>query len=118
MPSIEYILLVTSILLFLSIVASKASINLGIPALLLFLLIGMLAGSDGPGGIYFDNSKLGQHLGIVALVFILFAGGFDTKWEEVKQIALRGLSLSTLGIFITTFLIGLFANKVLNFSWL
>lgn len=118
MLSIEYILLVTSILLFLSIVASKASIKLGIPALLLFLLIGMLAGSDGPGGIYFDNPKIAQHLGIVALIFILFAGGFDTKWEKVKQVALRGLSLSTIGIFITTFLVGLFANKVLNFSWL
>lgn len=118
MLSIEYILLVTSILLFLSIIASKVSIKLGIPALLLFLLIGMLAGSDGPGNIYFDNSKLAQHLGIVALIFILFAGGFDTKWEEVKQVALRGLSLSTLGIFITTFLVGLFANKILNFTWL
>ncbi len=118
MLSIEYILLITSILLFLSVLASKVSIKLGIPALLLFLLVGMLAGSDGPGGIYFDNSNLAQHLGIVALVFILFAGGFDTKWEEVKQVAFRGLSLSTLGIFITTFLVSLFANKVLNFSWL
>jgi len=118
MLSIEYIFLVTSVLLFLSIVASKISIKLGIPALLLFLLIGILAGSDGPGGIYFDNSKLAQQLGIVGLVFILFAGGFDTKWEEVKQIAFKGLSLATLGILVSTFLVGFFAHKVLNFSWL
>ena len=118
MPSIEYIFLVISVLLFLSILASKVSIKLGIPALLLFLLIGILAGSDGPGGIYFDNSKLAQQLGIVGLVFILFAGGFDTKWEEVKQIAFKGLSLATLGILVSTFLVGLFAYKVLSFSWL
>src|SRR3989338_8136094 len=118
MPSIEYIFLVTSVLLFLSILASKVSFKLGIPALLLFLLIGILAGSDGPGGIYFDNSKLAQQLGIVGLVFILFAGGFDTKWEEVKQIAFKGLSLATLGILVSTFLVGLFAYKMLSFSWL
>lgn len=84
----------------------------------MFLLIGILAGSDGPGGIYFDNSKLAQQLGIVGLVFILFAGGFDTKWEEVKPIAFKGLSLATLGIVVSTFLVGLFAYKVLSFSWL
>lgn len=118
MHSLEYILIVASVLLFLSILASKASIKLGIPALLLFLLIGMLAGSDGPGGIYFNNAKLAQYLGIIALVYILFAGGFDSRWEEIKQVAWKGISLSTLGIFITTFLVGLFANKILNFSWL
>lgn len=118
MHSLEYILIIASTLLFLSIVASKASIKLGIPALLLFLLIGMLAGSDGPGGIYFNNAKLAQHLGIIALIYILFAGGFDSRWEEIKQVVWRGVLLSTVGIFITTFLVGLFANKILNFSWL
>ncbi len=118
MHSIEFTLLVTSIFLFLSILASKISMRLGIPALLLFLLIGMLAGSDGLGKIYFDDTKLAQDLGILALTYILFAGGFDTKWKEFKSVSLKGLSLSTIGIFLTTFLIGLFANIVLNFSWL
>lgn len=118
MHSLEYILIVASALLFLSILASKASIKLGIPALLLFLLIGMLAGSDGPGGIYFNNAKLAQYLGIIALIYILFAGGFGSRWEEIKEVAWKGVALSTLGIFITTFLVGLFANKILNFSWL
>ena len=117
MLSIENILLISSVLLMLSIIASKTSVKLGIPALLLFLLIGMLAGSDGPGGIYFSNYKLAQELGIVALIYILFSGGFDTNWNEVKEVTLKGLSLSTVGIFITTFLVGLFTTKILSFSW-
>jgi cell volume regulation protein A len=57
MISIEHVLVAASILLLLSVVASKASAELGIPALLMFLVLGMLAGSDGPGGIYFDNDN-------------------------------------------------------------
>ena len=68
----------------MSVIASKASGRLGVPALLLFLVIGMLAGSDGPGGIHFDNPWLAQSLGVVALTFILFAGGMDTEWPSVR----------------------------------
>jgi len=77
MLSIEYILLGASVLLLLSIIASKASDKVGIPSLLLFLVVGMLAGSDGPGGIHFDDPYLAQFIGVVALSFILFAGGMD-----------------------------------------
>ena len=56
------------------------------PTLILFLVDGMLAGSDGPGGIYFNDPKIAQFLGVVALTFILFSGGVDTKWESVKPI--------------------------------
>src|SRR5437763_11602430 len=75
-------LLVSSVLLLLSILAWKVSNRLGIPALLLFLGIGMLAGSDGPGGIYFDNALVAQSVGVIALSFILFAGGLDTEWRK------------------------------------
>ena len=62
----ENILLLGSLLLFLSIIASKTSFKLGIPTLILFLVVGMLAGSDGPGGIYFYDPKIAQLLGVVA----------------------------------------------------
>lgn len=73
MISIEYLLLLGGALILLSIGIAKFSENLGVPVLLLFLGIGMLAGSEGPGGIYFDNAGVAQSLGILALVFILFA---------------------------------------------
>ncbi|HEY7355592.1 MAG TPA: potassium/proton antiporter, partial [Ktedonobacterales bacterium] len=118
MAPIEYILLGASGLLLISILASKASQRLGIPALLLFLVIGMLAGSDGPGGIYFDDPYLAELLGIVALVLILFDGGLDTKWGDLRPALWPGLALSTLGVLITATLVGWFAIIILHFSWL
>jgi cell volume regulation protein A len=70
--TIENILLIGSLLLFISIVVGKTSYKFGVPTLLLFLIIGMLAGSDGIGGIYFNNPKIAQFIGIVSLNFILF----------------------------------------------
>jgi cell volume regulation protein A len=118
MMAIEYILLVSSILLLLSILGSKASGWLGIPALLLFLLIGMLAGSEGPGGIYFDNPWLAQATGTVALIFILFSGGLDTEWSLVRPVLGKGILLSTIGVFFTAMLIGGFAAAFLGFTLL
>lgn len=112
--TVENILLFGSLLLFLSIIASKTSIKLGIPALILFLVVGMLAGSDGPGGIYFYDLKIAQLLGVVALTFILFSGGLETKWESVKPILWMGVTLSTLGVFITAACVGVFAFYILG----
>ena len=70
--TIENIILIGSVLLLISILAGKTSYRFGIPTLLLFLTIGMLAGSDGIGGIYFDNPKIAQFVGVVSLNFILF----------------------------------------------
>ncbi len=77
--AIEYILLSATILLLLSIVASKASGRLGVPALVLFLLIGMVAGSDGPGGIHFDD--LVTHVGVRTLI----ASGLSSVDEHVAK---------------------------------
>ncbi|MFB3765966.1 MAG: potassium/proton antiporter [Methanotrichaceae archaeon] len=115
---IEYELLGISILLLLSIVASKATSRLGIPALLIFLLIGMLAGSEGPGGIYFDDPSLAQSLGIIALIFILFAGGLDTNWLNIKPVLGKGITLATLGVMLTAVLVGLFAATILGLTLL
>ncbi|WP_276372396.1 potassium/proton antiporter [Chryseolinea sp. H1M3-3] len=114
--STENVLLLGSLLLFLSIIASKTSFKLGIPTLVLFLVVGMLAGSEGPGGIYFDDPKLSQFLGVVALTFILFSGGLETKWESIKPILWQGISLSTIGVLITAISVGVFSSYLLGYT--
>lgn len=116
MGPFEQTLLIVSVLLLLSIVSSKTSSQLGVPALLLFLSLGMLAGSDGPGGIYFDDAQLAQSLGVLALAFILFSGGLETDWRQVRPVLSRGALLATLGVTITAGLVGLFATRLLGFA--
>lgn len=118
MPSFETVLLIGSVLLILGVVASKVSGKVGVPALLLFLVIGMLAGSEGLGGIYFDDPRLAQSLGVAALVLILFAGGLDTDWGSVRPMVGKALVLSTLGVLLTAVLAGWFATVALKFSLL
>lgn len=114
--SSENIILFGSILLFLSIIASKTSFKFGVPALLLFLVVGMLAGSEGPGGIYFDDPKTSQFLGVIALTFILFSGGLETKIESIRPVLLNGFALSTAGVFITAISVGAFTAYLLDFK--
>jgi cell volume regulation protein A len=117
-PRPDYILVGISLVLLLCILASKLSDLFGIPALLLFLALGMLAGSEGPGGIYFDNAVLAQFIGIVALVFILFSGGLSTDWNGVRPVLQQAAILSTLGVFLTALIVGVFAKALLGFSFL
>lgn len=112
----ENILLIGSILLLLSILASKTTGKLGVPALVIFLVMGMLAGSDGIGGIQFDDPNLAQSLGVIALSFILFSGGLETKWESVKPVLWQGITLSTLGVLLTTVSLGLFITLISDFT--
>lgn len=112
----ENILLVGSVLLFVSIVASKTSFKLGIPTLILFLIVGMLAGSDGPGGIFFNDAKTAQFVGVVALNFILFSGGLDTKIESIRPVLKDGVALSTIGVVITCVVTGVFVSYILGFT--
>ena len=114
--SLESVFLGIAILLLLGVLASKASARLGVPALVMFLLIGMFAGSEGPGGIEFDYPRLAQGVGVVALIFILFAGGFDTDWASVRPILWQGVALSTLGVGLTAGLVAWFSVRVLDFS--
>jgi len=113
----EAILLGVAILLLAATLASKASSRLGVPALLLFLAIGMLAGSDGLGGIWFDDARAAQSLGTAALALILFAGGLSTPWNAVRPVLARGLSLATVGVAVTAALTGAFAAWLLNIGW-
>ncbi|MBL0912651.1 MAG: potassium/proton antiporter [Bacteroidia bacterium] len=114
--TIENILLAGSLLLFISIMAGRVSYRYGVPTLILFLLIGMLAGSEGIGGIQFDNPAIAQFIGVVSLNFILFSGGFDTNWNGVKPILAQGLVLSTAGVLVTAFSLGLFVWLITDFT--
>lgn len=118
MIQIEILMLVVSVLLLLGIFASKISSRLGVPAMILFLVVGMMAGSEGPGGIHFDDPRLVQSLGIIALAYILYAGGLDTNWQFVRPVVREGLALSTIGVGITAFLVGWFVHATMDFSWL
>lgn len=112
----ENILLIGSLLLFISILAGKTSYKFGVPTLIFFLIVGMLAGSEGLGGIYFDDPKLAQFVGVVSLNFILFSGGLDTQWQSIKPVLWQGVVLSTLGVFLTAAIVGLFAWQVTGFT--
>ena len=103
----EEVLLICSVILFVSILAGKAGFRVGLPALLLFLGIGMLFGSDGLG-LEFSNPQIAQFIGMIALSIILFSGGMDTKLSEIKPIASQGVVLATLGVLVTTAITGYF----------
>jgi cell volume regulation protein A len=114
MTSVELVLLIGALLILLSIAIAKLFDNLGVPTLILFIGIGMLAGSEGPGNIYFDDAQMAQSIGIIALIFILFAGGVDTRWDSVKSLAFPAASLATIGVLLTAVLVGSFIHIVLN----
>lgn len=101
----ENILLTGAILIFCSILISKTGYRFGIPTLLLFLLVGMIFGSDGLG-LQFDNASDAQFIGMVALNIILFTGGMDTKLTDIRPILTQGILLSTVGVLLTTMLTG------------
>lgn len=111
----ENILLVGSVLLFVSIVVSKTGYRFGVPTLLVFLLVGMFFGSDGLG-LQFHNAGEAQFVGMVALSIILFTGGMDTKFTEIKPILTPGILLSTFGVLLTTFFTGLFIYWVSGYE--
>ncbi len=114
---LELTLIAGSVLVLASVLVSKVSDRWGIPALLLFLGLGMLAGSEGLGGIYFDNPGIANSIGIVCLALILFSGGLDTRWESVRPVLGPSLSLATVGVLITAVLVGLVAGRIFGLPW-
>jgi potassium/hydrogen antiporter len=118
MATVETVLAAAGILLLVGILASKTAGRLGIPALVLFLFVGMLAGSEGPGGIAYDDPASAQFLGVIALVLILFAGGLDTRWADVRAVLLPGVLLATVGVAVTAAVMGIFLHYVMGLPWL
>jgi cell volume regulation protein A len=111
--SVDNIVLISCVLLFISIIAGKASARVGVPTLVLFLLIGMLFGSDGLG-IQFSDSNIAQFIGMMALNIILFSGGMDTKYAEIKPVMAQGALLATLGVLLTAIGTGFFIYWLTN----
>lgn len=118
MNNLEAFLLSISLLIIISIIIAKFTKDIGVPVLLLFIGIGMLAGSEGPGGIYFDDAQVAQSIGIISLVLILFSGGLDTKWKKVQPVLLTSISLATIGVLVTTLAIGVFVHFVFDLPFL
>lgn len=110
-------LLLAAIILMLCIIANKFSGKFGMPALILFIGIGMLFGSDGIVKIPFDNFQITESICTIALGFIMFYGGFNTKWKAAKPVAVKSLLLSTVGVFLTAILTTAFCCIVLKFSF-
>lgn len=114
--SIENILLIGSLLLLISIIAGKTSYKFGVPVLVFFVLTGMIAGSEGLGGIHFDNPVMARFVGVVAFNFILFSGGLETRWVSIKPVLWQGVTLSTVGVLLTAGAVGAFVYYITSFT--
>lgn len=109
-------LLVIGVLLLTTVIAGTLTSRFGLPALIGFLGLGMLAGVDGPGGISFDDYELTQGVGVACLIFILFSGGMDTSWQAVRRMVRPALVLATFGVLISAMITGLAAVALLDFT--
>lgn len=116
--TILQIMLAAGVLLLVSVFASKTSTRYGIPILLIFIVVGMLSGSEGPVGIYYDNPRLTQVLGTVALMFILFSGGLSTDPNMVKPVWKEGTTLAIFGVLLSTLFMAVIARFCLGWDWL
>lgn len=116
MPEPEPLLAAAAALVLAGVLVSKVSTRLGVPALLLFLGVGMLAGSDGVGGIHFADFAGAQSVGIVALAFILYAGGLSTSWSDVRPVLAPAVALATVGVGVTALVAGVIAAWALDLS--
>ena len=111
-------ILVCALILIACIISNKFSNKIGVPVLALFIILGMLMGSDGIFGIEFSDFHLAEQVCSVGLIFIMFYGGFGTNWKIAKPVAVQSVLLSTLGVVITSVLAGLFCHLVLKTSLL
>jgi potassium/hydrogen antiporter len=112
----ELALLSIGVLLLATVFAGTLSSRFGLPALIGFLGLGMLAGVDGPGGISFSDYELTQGVGVACLIFILFSGGLDTDWRDVRRVAAPALVLATLGVLLSAAIVALAAVAILGFD--
>ena len=110
-------IILVALVLIMCIAADKFSGRFGMPALILFIGIGMLFGCDGIAGIEFDNFTMTEYICNIALGFIMFYGGFGTNWQQAKSVAVKAGLLSTAGVVITAALTGVFCHYALHIAW-
>jgi cell volume regulation protein A len=110
------LLLIVGGILAASIVVAFGATRAGVPSLVAFLALGMLLGSDGLGGIEFDDAELARQVGVVALAAILFEGGLATSWRRLREVAVPATLLATVGVVVTTVLTGLAAYALFDLS--
>ena len=115
---INLILLLSAVVLIACVIGSKISTRLGVPTLLFFIALGMIFGSDGLFKIHFENYSIAEQICSSALIFIMFYGGFGTKWSTARPVALKATLLSTLGVLITATLTGYFCHVILGIDLL
>ncbi|MCC0637758.1 MULTISPECIES: potassium/proton antiporter [unclassified Clostridioides] len=108
------LMIVSGLVLLICITSSKVLYKFGVPILLIFILLGMLFGSDGMVGIYFDNYELTKQLCSIGLIFIMFFGGFGTNWNMAKPVAVPSILMSSLGVIITAGVTGIFCYMVIG----
>ncbi|WCK52815.1 potassium/proton antiporter [Aneurinibacillus sp. Ricciae_BoGa-3] len=110
----DNIIFLFSILLIIGVITTKFSSRLGVPSLVLFIAVGMALNHF----IYFSNAFITQLFGILALIIILFDGGMKTSWKSIKPGIKPAVSLATVGVLCTTFIVGFFAKYTLGISWM
>jgi potassium/hydrogen antiporter len=106
------LILLAAVLLLAGVLLSKTSSRLGVPSLLLFLVLGMLAGSEGLLGIAFEDFELAQRYGVVALAFILFSGGAGTAWRDIRRVLVPGIALATVAVLLSALVLGAIAAAI------
>ena len=114
MIDLDVILLVGAVVLIIAILAARLGSGFGLPSLLLFLGLGMLLGTDGIGGVAFDDADLAHAIGFAALVLILAEGGLTTKWSEIRPVIGPAIVLATLGVVVSVALMTAFGYYVLG----
>jgi cell volume regulation protein A len=117
LPALEDRLLLVGAVLLLSVLGAVAARRVRVPVLVLFLVLGMLLGSDGPGGIYFDDADLTRTIGVLGLIAILFEGGLTSDWREVRRVLAPAVLLSTIGVLVTAAIVGVAARLLFDLSW-
>ncbi len=113
-----FYLIIISVVIFACVFMNRVTNKLGIPTLLAFIGLGMLFGVGGPFKIGFSNYRLAEQICTVALIFIMFYGGFGTNWKQAKKVAKQSILMSTVGVLMTACIVAVFVHFVLQFSWI